>query len=485
MGTRRYDGGIHLMKTKIEHPKIFLSYAWGTEEYQNRVLSLAGELQSDGIEVLLDKWDLKEGHDTYAYMEQSVNDPDVTNVLLLLDPLYAKKADERAGGVGTETQIISPEIYNKVTQEKFLPVVMERDDDGTIPKPHYLKGLLHFDLSVEEKYDDEYQRLVKRLYGVEVYIKPELGNVPKWVTEETPLSNRKRTALQTLKKNNNPRVARAEFIELLNDLKNRIVLFNSQISDSVQLYDEMLPYREEYLQIVKAYYVTDDANVLIGDFLQEMFDEINDFEIEQKDIKQVFLHEIFIYTAVIFFKSKDYESLAYILNRSFLGKKYGSGTQTTGFRIFYHNSQQMDFAKCRKDDKNYLSGTAQNWIDNIASDYCNKKEFAFIDVLLCNYALFGANYGDDWPWFPITYIYDVEYNTILKNIAGQMKSKEVARRWSKVFGFDDVNKFCDNMRNVLEKMTTERNMRPRYNRTFSYAQLITDFITPDEIGTLK
>lgn len=188
------------MKPTIEKPKVFISYAWGEKEYQERVLSLARDLQSDGVEVLLDKWNLKEGHDTYAYMEQSVNDASVTNVLILLDPIYTKKADDRAGGVGTETQIISPEIYNKVTQEKFLPVVMERNEDGSVPKPHYLKGLLHFDLSNPDRFDEEYQRLVKRLYGVEIFVKPELGNTPKWVLEDSPIPTRTRTAINSLKK---------------------------------------------------------------------------------------------------------------------------------------------------------------------------------------------------------------------------------------------------------------------------------------------
>ena len=115
------------MKPTIEKPKVFISYAWGSQEYQDRVVALSRDLMGDGIDVLLDKWSLKEGHDTYAYMEQSVNNNDVTNVLILLDPVYAQKANTRTGGVGTETQIISPEIYNNVTQEKFLPIVMERD----------------------------------------------------------------------------------------------------------------------------------------------------------------------------------------------------------------------------------------------------------------------------------------------------------------------------------------------------------------------
>ena len=46
------------MKKKIENPKIFISYAWGDEEYQNQVLAFASQLVGDGIEVVFDKWDL-------------------------------------------------------------------------------------------------------------------------------------------------------------------------------------------------------------------------------------------------------------------------------------------------------------------------------------------------------------------------------------------------------------------------------------------
>ena len=104
------------LNPKIEHPKVFISYAWGSEKYQAKVLSFATDLVNDGIDVQFDKWSLKEGNDTYAFIEQSVTDPGITNVLILLDEQYEKKANSRSGGVGTETQIISPEIYNKVRE---------------------------------------------------------------------------------------------------------------------------------------------------------------------------------------------------------------------------------------------------------------------------------------------------------------------------------------------------------------------------------
>ena len=140
------------MKPSIENPKVFISYAWSNEEYQNKVLSFATALMNDGVDVLFDKWSLKEGNDTYAFMEKSVVDEKVTNVLILLDPVYEEKANNRQGGVGTETQIISNEVYNKTDQTKFLPIVFERKENGDIPKPVYLKQTLHFDLTNDDTY---------------------------------------------------------------------------------------------------------------------------------------------------------------------------------------------------------------------------------------------------------------------------------------------------------------------------------------------
>ncbi len=96
-----------------ENPKLFISYSWTSEEHENWVLNLATELRESGVDVILDKWDLKEGNDALAFMEKMVTDPKVRKVALICDRIYSEKADDRSGGVGTETQIITPEIYSK------------------------------------------------------------------------------------------------------------------------------------------------------------------------------------------------------------------------------------------------------------------------------------------------------------------------------------------------------------------------------------
>ena len=91
--------------------KVFISYSWAVQE---RVVELAERLIANGIDVVLDVYDLKEGQDKYAFMEQSVNDDTIDRVLIICDKTYAEKANNREGGVGDETVIISQEVYGQV-----------------------------------------------------------------------------------------------------------------------------------------------------------------------------------------------------------------------------------------------------------------------------------------------------------------------------------------------------------------------------------
>jgi hypothetical protein len=93
-------------------------------------MDLATQLVENGVDVVLDKWNLREGHDAVQFMESMVTDPNVTKVIVVSDKTYTEKADKRKGGVGTESQIISPEIYSKADQNKFAAVVSEVDENG-------------------------------------------------------------------------------------------------------------------------------------------------------------------------------------------------------------------------------------------------------------------------------------------------------------------------------------------------------------------
>jgi hypothetical protein len=165
-------------------PKAFISYSWSSVTHQEWVLTLATRLREDGVDVSLDKWDLKEGHDALAFMERMVSDPSVTKVIVVSDKIYTEKADGRKGGVGTEAQIISPEVYAKSKQDKFCAVVTEMDPEGRPYLPIYYGSRIYVDLSNDDAYATNYDQLLRWIFGKPAHPKPSLGRPPSFVTDE-------------------------------------------------------------------------------------------------------------------------------------------------------------------------------------------------------------------------------------------------------------------------------------------------------------
>src|SRR5437773_9986476 len=110
--------GIEIMPT---NPRLFVSYSWSSPDHEAWVVQLATELREAGIDVVLDKWDLKEGHDADAFMEKMVAEPDIKKVILICDKAYVDKTNGRTGGAGTEAYIISSEIYASQAHDELVP----------------------------------------------------------------------------------------------------------------------------------------------------------------------------------------------------------------------------------------------------------------------------------------------------------------------------------------------------------------------------
>ena len=121
-------------------PKVFISYSWTAKD---KARNLAERLLADGVDVVMDIYDLKEGMEKYAFMQRIVSDPSVERVLILCNKAYKEKADNFEGGVGDEAMIISPELYGKVEQQKFIPIVLEKDEEGRPYLPVILKARIY------------------------------------------------------------------------------------------------------------------------------------------------------------------------------------------------------------------------------------------------------------------------------------------------------------------------------------------------------
>ena len=175
--------------TEIKAPKVFISYSWTTQQHQKLVREWADRLLSEGVDVILDIYDLQEGQDKNAFMERMVTDPNVTHVLVICDKGYAEKADARKQGVGTESQIISQKVYDQVEQTKFIPIVCEFKDDGTPYLPTFLQSRIWIDFSSLEAVNSNWEQLIRRLYGKPIHNKPQIGKPPVYLSDTAaPLS---------------------------------------------------------------------------------------------------------------------------------------------------------------------------------------------------------------------------------------------------------------------------------------------------------
>ena len=238
-------------------PKIFISYSWSSPSHQSWVIQLATELVESGIDVILDKWDLKIGQESIAFMESMVTDSSINKVLIISDSTYADKADGRSGGVGTETQIISKHIYQQVDEERFIAVIAEKDESGRACLPTFYNSRIYIDLSQAESYSENFEALVRCIYDKPQFLKPSLGKRPEFLNDQSislgtsALQKRTISAIRESK----PFVsgalseylaAYASNLEKFRAAHTENELFDETIIKSI---DKLLPARNEYLQV--------------------------------------------------------------------------------------------------------------------------------------------------------------------------------------------------------------------------------------------
>lgn len=176
----------------MENPTVFISYSQENDEHKKWVKDLADRLLSDGIEVIVDQYDLTLGDRLPQFMEQSVSGVDY--VLIICTPTYKSKSDARRGGVGYEGHIISGELLTKGNERKFIPVIRK----GSIAEalPVFLAGKYGIDLTGGKEYENNYKDLVATIYGAEK--KPKVGKQPFYIEKRKPMNEDKEVPIKIL-----------------------------------------------------------------------------------------------------------------------------------------------------------------------------------------------------------------------------------------------------------------------------------------------
>lgn len=477
-----------------ETPKIFISYCWSSPDHGDWVINLSERLISDGVDVIIDKWYLTEGQDKYDFMEKMVKSDDINRVLIILDKKYSEKAEKRTGGVGTETQIISPKIYSDVSQEKFIPIVSEKDGNGEAYIPTYLHGRIYIDLSEQDHYEENYESLLRNLYKRPAYSKPKIGKAPAYLFEETPMNHKTSNIVRSFDNqlNKNPQRVNSiirEFLdEFFNDLKGFSITFTSrdgftfgkEICENINSYT---PLRNDYISFVDKLTKSEieyDVDIFIRFFerlplLKRPQDNRNSWSDNDFDNFRFFIHEIFIYSVAIGLKNDNYKFIEELLYSCyFFQDENVYKTEPQRFEKLYNYVDIIDQYYKQTYSQNFFCPMADFIIKRVP-EFMTKDHIIDAD-LICYY----VSVLEKFRWFPITYVYRTSGRFELFD---RLVSQRHFEKIKILFNVKTVKELQDKL---IENKENDKNPeRMGYSNSFDRVIPIYNIINIEKIGTKR
>ena len=224
------------------------------------------------------------------------------------------KANNRSGGVGTETQIITPEIYRKQDQNKFVAVVTERDESGNPYIPAFYGSRIFIDLSDPGTYSENFDKLLRWVFDQPLHRKPPIGRKPTFLLEKdsaaalatSSLFRRAEDAIRNGR--DNATLLVVEYFEQLavEFEKLRIVRNTEDEFDDlvIQSIESFIPYRNEAIKIfllLARNRNTDETIRVVHRFLESLIPyldrprNVNQWRDDDFDNFKFIIHELYQY----------------------------------------------------------------------------------------------------------------------------------------------------------------------------------------------
>lgn len=175
-------------------PRIFISYSHDNEKHKKWVLNLSKSLISDGIDVLLDQWNLEPGQDIPHFMEKSISDSDY--VVMVCSSKYVEKANNGKGGVGYEKMILTSDYMKGINEGKVIPIIRNNPSDKV---PTFISSKYYLNFNDDTDYEYFYDELVRKIHNSPKLVKPKIGEKPPLDTSQE-LDLKKESGLKTVMK---------------------------------------------------------------------------------------------------------------------------------------------------------------------------------------------------------------------------------------------------------------------------------------------
>lgn len=455
------------MTGKTTDPRVFISYSWSSPQHESWVIDLAERLSTDGVDTVLDKWDLKEGQDKFHFMEQMVRDSGITKVLMICDQVYAEKADGRLGGVGTESQIISKEVYDNVTQEKFIPLVVQLNSEGKPSLPTFVGSRIYLDFTDNTKFEDSYEKLLRNIYNRPRHQRPARGVMPAYLQDESGAQSYRCVSIQKQLNNALMKDHQSAF-GLLDDLFESVL---THLEEDRQLQTEtaidekvlnginrLLPIRDSIVDAVidlckyKQAFPTEKIKEFLEKSLQFNYrpQNITNWHEYDFDVYKFFNLELVLYLVATLLKKQRYTEAAEIIYSQFF--YYDGQDRDDNITVFNEYLRSLEDVYKRKINSNLITITGEQ-----IKERGKHSQIKFSDILLADCLLYMVMSLRNrlYEWYPRTLVYRSHFQTF--DFFVRLKSVSHFEKVKSLFGVKNADEFKALVQKALADHAQERN----------------------------
>ncbi|QND46951.1 TIR domain-containing protein [Rhizobium lusitanum] len=464
------------MSEELANPKLFISYCWSNQDHESWVVRFAEELVSQGVHVILDKWDLKPGNDANDFMESMVKDKTVTKVIMICDESYVTKSDGRKGGAGTEAQIITPEIYTETKQDKFVAIVRERDEQGKPFLPTYYKGRIYFDLSDPATYAEEFDKIVRWAWDKPYHQRPALGSAPSFLKADNAPGKiasvvAHRRALEGIRGGASNAVALAgEYLEIvIGGLESFRLATSDQHRETfdeivIASIEEFTPYRNELIELFAAiarHMPTETMAELLHRFFERWLPYFQAPEIARSysewdfDNYRFIAHELFLYAMAAFLRFEKLDMAAYLTNTEYYFRdRLAAGSEMRSFNVLDAHLHSLEHRNKRMKLGRF----------SLQADMLRERNqgtgVVFHHLMAADFVLFLRGIAQEryGSWWPDTLVYTGRSEGPFEMFA-RAKSAKYFERLKGLLGVDSASTF----KTFIEELVANRDRVPRWH----------------------
>ena len=140
----------------VENLKVFISYSHDSPEHKQWVSELGVKLRRNGVDAILDQWDLDLNQDLTQFAESGIKDAD--RVLVICTDSYVQKANDGEGSIGYEPMIVTKKLVADLGTNKFIPIIRQilLEDKA----PEFLKEQVYIDFTNDSQFDEKFDVLL-------------------------------------------------------------------------------------------------------------------------------------------------------------------------------------------------------------------------------------------------------------------------------------------------------------------------------------